>query len=401
MSSTNSTPSSSIPATPAAHSRRASHDSAHDAHHFVTLQQQRENEEKTQHKINLGIKKMWEGVKRHASEHHRSVNAAYMASYGQPSTSDNPNNFSTKNFIPDPDLRVRVINIKSNRVLYSNPRDKYIKLGKGKYESLYTIVSAYTNLAIYLLHIDSIRGHGVAGAIPAIDNESQYFDLLGQNGKLLRADQFRLYNPGTNGVVFSRTSEKPEFGTVSNKLRTFDNQCFTFEPEDMEMINIKYELENCVMGSTPPTSVFSQDTVNTTSVVQNPSLQFTVTTTQQSTFETESGIELGTLTKFSAGVPGIVETSVEMSTKLHENLSWGTMNSHSKTIQTNLVVAVPPHTAIRATATMTEFTSSLPFTARWKSVDTEKTIVTRGIYKGVNSSNLRTNYYPIQKPKAP
>ncbi|KAF5844554.1 hypothetical protein GGP41_007579 [Bipolaris sorokiniana] len=81
MSSTNSTP-SSIPATPAAHSRRASHDSAHDVHHFVALQQQRENEEKTQHKINLGIKKMWEGVKRHASEHHRSVNAAYMASYG-------------------------------------------------------------------------------------------------------------------------------------------------------------------------------------------------------------------------------------------------------------------------------------------------------------------------------
>ncbi|EUC38049.1 hypothetical protein COCVIDRAFT_40131 [Bipolaris victoriae FI3] len=82
MSSTNSTPSSSIPATPAAHSRRASCDSAHDAHHFVALQQQRENEEKTQHKINTSIKKMWEGVKRHASEHHRSVNAAYMASYG-------------------------------------------------------------------------------------------------------------------------------------------------------------------------------------------------------------------------------------------------------------------------------------------------------------------------------
>jgi hypothetical protein len=25
---------------------------------------------------------MWEGVKRHAVEHHKSVNAAYMASYG-------------------------------------------------------------------------------------------------------------------------------------------------------------------------------------------------------------------------------------------------------------------------------------------------------------------------------
>ena len=82
LTSASSTPSSSIPATPATHSRRASHDSAHDAHHFVAMQQQQENEAKAQHKLNLSIKKIWEGVKKHASEHHRSVNAAYMASYG-------------------------------------------------------------------------------------------------------------------------------------------------------------------------------------------------------------------------------------------------------------------------------------------------------------------------------
>jgi hypothetical protein len=70
-----STP-SSIPTTPSSQSRRQSHESAHDAHHFVN------QEEKTQHKLNLSIKKMWEGVKKHAIEHHKSVNAAYMASYG-------------------------------------------------------------------------------------------------------------------------------------------------------------------------------------------------------------------------------------------------------------------------------------------------------------------------------
>ncbi|KAL7771655.1 hypothetical protein CFE70_001603 [Pyrenophora teres f. teres 0-1] len=64
---------------PLATSRRASHDSAHDAHHFVNLdKEQREHE----HKLNASLKKMWAGVKRHAVEHHRSVNAAYMASYG-------------------------------------------------------------------------------------------------------------------------------------------------------------------------------------------------------------------------------------------------------------------------------------------------------------------------------
>ncbi|EDU40484.1 hypothetical protein PtrSN002B_005219 [Pyrenophora tritici-repentis] len=67
----------STSSTPLATSRRASHDSAHDAHHFVNL-----DKEQHEHKLNASLKKMWAGVKRHAVEHHRSVNAAYMASYG-------------------------------------------------------------------------------------------------------------------------------------------------------------------------------------------------------------------------------------------------------------------------------------------------------------------------------
>jgi hypothetical protein len=39
-------------------------------------------EEKTHHSLNASIKKMWKEIKHHASEHHKSVNAAYAASYG-------------------------------------------------------------------------------------------------------------------------------------------------------------------------------------------------------------------------------------------------------------------------------------------------------------------------------
>jgi hypothetical protein len=70
--------SSSTPAgtTPLEQSRRASHESAHDAHHFVAAQ------EKTHKTLNGSIKKMWKEIKHHAAEHHRSVNAAYQAQYG-------------------------------------------------------------------------------------------------------------------------------------------------------------------------------------------------------------------------------------------------------------------------------------------------------------------------------
>lgn len=71
---------SSIVSTPVSHtpvdqSRRASYDSQHDAHHFVSLG-------KTDKSLNSSIKKLWKQVKVAAAEHHRSVNAAYEATHG-------------------------------------------------------------------------------------------------------------------------------------------------------------------------------------------------------------------------------------------------------------------------------------------------------------------------------
>lgn len=67
--------SSSIVSTPATQSARVSHDSQHDAHHFVNMN-------KTEKNLNSSIKKLWKQVKVAAQEHHRSVNAAYEATHG-------------------------------------------------------------------------------------------------------------------------------------------------------------------------------------------------------------------------------------------------------------------------------------------------------------------------------
>ncbi|KAJ4379220.1 hypothetical protein N0V86_005265 [Didymella sp. IMI 355093] len=68
--------SSSIVSTPVTQSRRVSHDSQHDAHHFVNLNN------KTERNLNSSIRKLWKQVKVAAAEHHRSVNAAYEATHG-------------------------------------------------------------------------------------------------------------------------------------------------------------------------------------------------------------------------------------------------------------------------------------------------------------------------------
>jgi hypothetical protein len=43
-------------------------------------------DDKTHKTLNASIKKIWADVKHHAAEHHRSVNAAYAASYGAGTT---------------------------------------------------------------------------------------------------------------------------------------------------------------------------------------------------------------------------------------------------------------------------------------------------------------------------
>ncbi len=77
LSTPSTSQSPSIVQTPHIRSRRASHDSQHDAHYFVNL-----GATKTERTLNSSIKKLWRDVKEAAKEHHRSVNAAYEATHG-------------------------------------------------------------------------------------------------------------------------------------------------------------------------------------------------------------------------------------------------------------------------------------------------------------------------------
>ncbi|KAL1608859.1 hypothetical protein SLS59_002050 [Nothophoma quercina] len=73
--SAGSSANTSIVSTPVTQSLRVSHDSQHDAHHFINLN-------KTEKTLNSSIKKLWKDLKHAAAEHHRSVNAAYEATHG-------------------------------------------------------------------------------------------------------------------------------------------------------------------------------------------------------------------------------------------------------------------------------------------------------------------------------
>jgi hypothetical protein len=165
----------------------------------------------------------------------------------------------------------------------------------------------------------------------------------------------------------------------------------------LDFVGVDYDVPNAQTRSVQPKSIFSQTSKNDSSVEQKPVMNISETTEQQSTFETEAGLEIGASTSFSCGVPLLAEGKVEVSAKVHTNLTWGKTNSTSQTWEASVPLTVPPNTHMRVTAIVTQSLIEVPFTTTWKSPKTGKTMTTKGIFKGLSSSDLTTNFFPVNK----
>jgi hypothetical protein len=325
---------------------------------------------------------------------------------------------SSKLFIPPPDVRTRIIGTHVRRALYSHTRDHnalnhvdisvayddqywYIKPGKGEHEGLHLIVSAYTKRCLFVNFRNGAMGKwgDVGTSEPEGHYQDQYFDLAKRQGQGTQAGQFRIHAPSGGGVLFSRLSLQPELGCISITDNVYPDHWFTFEMEHMDMIDIHFDVKNAVIESTRPRSIFGQESENTTAVVQTPLIEINKTTEQQSTFESEFGMEIGVSATFSTGVPLVAEAEVEISTKVHTNLKWGITSTESQTWKTSVPLTVPPGETYKVTATVNENVLKVPFQTTWKSPYTGKTIVTQGIFRGISSSDLKTSFFSVTNSK--
>jgi hypothetical protein len=335
--------------------------------------------------------------------------------------------------IPPADILTRIVGMRSRKVLFSNERDTnclnhvdmttpyndqywYIKPGKDANAGRYMIVSYRTNRALFV-NPDRAEGNRIGTWQPDDKFNDQHFDLNGQRGQGLQAGQFCLHAPSTGGVIFSRRLTDitlppgSESGVVSPIGSGFLAQLgcnrvsdgvraenwFTFELEPLDCVGVDFDVANAKIKSIQPKSIFSQTSKNDTNVTQTPIITISETTEQQSTFETEVGVEIGITTSFSCGVPMVAEGKVEVSAKVHTNQKWGTTNTTSQMWEASVPLTVPPYTHLRVTATVTESVLDVPFTTTWKSPKTGKTTTTKGMFRGLSSSELATSFFPVNK----
>jgi hypothetical protein len=257
-------------------------------------------------------------------------------------------------------------------------------------------VSDYTNRALFAnpSNPDDIR---VGAFEPIRSYPGHYFDLQEQQGQGLRAGQFRLHAPSSDGLIFSRLHMRPELGCIKNSNIIYDDQWFTFKLERLNFVGVEYDVRNAQINSIQPKSIFSQTSKNDSNVKQKPAITIRETTEQQSTFETEAGLEVGITSSFLCGVPTLAEGKVEVSAKVHTNLTWGKTNTTSQSWEASVPLTVPPKTHMRVTATVTQLVIELPFTTTWKFPKTGKTMTTKGTFKGLSSSDLTTNFLSVEQ----
>ncbi|RYO55585.1 hypothetical protein AA0113_g8739 [Alternaria arborescens] len=307
---------------------------------------------------------------------------------------------SSKFYIPPPSIRTRLVGIFSRQVLFSRPGSVgnyhmsqpyddqywYIRPVGSSHPNRYLVVSGYTDAALFASSSGSVGCYAPIGKY-----EDQYFEL--QQGQGVRSDQFRLHVPATNSVIYSRTDQDPTVGCYHADGEPYPDHWFKFELEPLDLVRTDYDVKNARILSTQPKTIFSQKSKNDSDREQTPTISISETTGQSSTFETEVGLELGVTTSFSAGLPIVAEGKVEISAKMHTNLTIGTTNTSSQSWEATVSMNVPAHSVYRVTATVIESVLEVPFTSTWKSKTSGVTMTTEGTFKGNSCGDLSTHYF--------
>ncbi|KAI4638231.1 hypothetical protein J4E93_010230 [Alternaria ventricosa] len=311
--------------------------------------------------------------------------------------------------IPPPEVRVRILNMKSRRALYSATRDTnalnhvdsttiysdqywYIQPGKGKHQGRYLVVNAANGRALYANNRNGANGGN--GEVGTMDNpgsfDDHHFDLAQTQGTGVRNNQFRLHTPTGHANFFSRTDHKPELGCLSDKEKIYDDHWFTFELEPLEFVRIKYDEEHPEIITTGIRHFPPQKALNHLEIETTQEMTISQETEQQSTFTSEIGVSVTASAEFSCGVPLFAEGKVSISTTLSTSLAWGTTNITRQKWEAKVVLKCPPKSATLCTASVLETRLRMPFVSYWKTEKGGKEVQLKGVYEGQSCASLST-----------
>lgn len=165
----------------------------------------------------------------------------------------------------------------------------YIVPAMGKYQGDYMIKSKWSGRVLYLRTHNSPQVGSVVGDGQYDDN--YYFKL--EPGSVEFEDYFRLRNYSSDTVLFSRRNPSPQIGNVpaGEHSRTGD-QYFQFLYRDMEVVDIEFHRERGKVIDLGDEVLASKMQSNHSDLEQTLAIKFTRTEKTQQSFARKSGFGL-------------------------------------------------------------------------------------------------------------
>ncbi|KAJ5968208.1 hypothetical protein N7501_004456 [Penicillium viridicatum] len=160
-----------------------------------------------------------------------------------------------------------------------------------------------------------------------------------------------------------------------------------------ELQGVAYDIDNGTIGNPVPIVLGSQISSNDTDVPQTPSLNLTYQVAETSSFSNTTGVSLEVGATFEAGVPFVAEGKIETKITAETEFTWGQSKTTTVTVGEQVPVNTPPHSRIRAKASMTTSTMDVPCIFQLRSaIDPTVKAHTTGSYSGLTYWDFRVDY---------
>lgn len=155
------------------------------------------------------------------------------------------------------------------------------------------------------------------------------------------------------------------------------------------LMNVVYHTDRASINSSRVVVLATQTGINNSSVEGQIALQITYTNTTTKSWNNSVTVGFAVTVKFSAGVPLVAESGIEVTASVSNTISWGAETSESTEVSgTYTVPSVPPGHRVRVTVSGTEAKCDVPFS--YNQLDTlpdgvqHDNYFADGVYRGAN-----------------
>ena len=181
--------------------------------------------------------------------------------------------------------------------------------------------------------------------------------------------------------------------TYFDKYRSLGTQQFTITPLDnFTITKIEYNNDQTASLEKAPDFVVNWSANNATSVSQQMSTNFGSTASKTSNFSQTKSVSLSVSGSVKVGIPFIADGKISTTVNTSTSATWGESETTQDTRNYNFQLIVPARRRVVASATVSRYHMKLGYTAYLTGVSTGRTIKVKGVWDGVDCTDIVTNF---------